>query len=76
MVSVTVKGSKMHFCSQCCINTAGEICRYLLAQPVIPEESHHKIRLMWGSGLRPQIWKTFVKRFNIPAITELYGKLT
>jgi acyl-CoA synthetase (AMP-forming)/AMP-acid ligase II len=24
-------------------------------------------------GLRPQIWREFVTRFNIPAIREFYG---
>ena len=48
----------------------GEICRYLLATPVVPEEKQHKIRIMFGNGLRPQIWKEFVTRFNIPNIAE------
>jgi solute carrier family 27 fatty acid transporter 1/4 len=51
----------------------GEICRYLLATPPKPEERTHKIRMMYGNGLRPQIWEEFVKRFNIPLICELYG---
>lgn len=33
----------------------------------------HKIRIMFGNGLRPQIWKKFVNRFNIPNIAEFYG---
>jgi hypothetical protein len=48
----------------------GEICRYLLATPVVPEERQHKVRIMFGNGLRPQIWKEFVTRFNIPSIAE------
>ena len=51
----------------------GEICRYLLAAPPRPEERAHKIRLMYGNGMRPQIWEEFVKRFNVPLISELYG---
>ena len=51
----------------------GEICRYLLASPVRPEERAHKIRLMYGNGMRPQIWQEFIDRFNIPIIAELYG---
>uniref|UniRef100_A0A1I7YHW0 Very long-chain fatty acid transport protein n=1 Tax=Steinernema glaseri TaxID=37863 RepID=A0A1I7YHW0_9BILA len=50
----------------------GEICRYLLAQPVCPEEKQHKMRLMYGNGLRSEIWKKFVERFNIQ-IGEVYG---
>jgi len=51
----------------------GEICRYLLAAPERPEEKTHKLRMMYGNGMRPQIWKEFVQRFNIPLIAELYG---
>ena len=51
----------------------GEICRYLLNTPYCPEEQQHKIRLMFGNGLRPQIWSQFVNRFNIPNIAEFYG---
>ena len=51
----------------------GELCRYLLAQPERPAERKHKLQLMYGNGLRPQIWKQFVDRFNIPNIGELYG---
>lgn len=51
----------------------GETCRYLLAAKPSPEERSHKIRLMFGNGLRPQIWEEFVKRFQIANISEFYG---
>lgn len=51
----------------------GETCRYLLAAPPRPEDKTHTIRLMYGNGLRPQIWEDFIKRFNIPQIAEFYG---
>ncbi|KAK3920987.1 Long-chain fatty acid transport protein 4 [Frankliniella fusca] len=51
----------------------GEMCRYILSTPPKPEDTQHKIRLMFGNGLRPQIWKEFVDRFNIPAVAEFYG---
>ena len=51
----------------------GETCRYLLAAPSRPEERAHKIRLMYGNGLRRQIWEEFVKRFQIRQISEFYG---
>ena len=57
-----------------CYVNQGEIARYLLAQPTIPEENKHNIRIMFGNGLRRQIWETFVTRFNIPHIAEFYGK--
>lgn len=51
----------------------GEICRFLLAQPKKPQEIQHKIRLMFGNGIRPEIWEEFIERFNIPKICEIYG---
>lgn len=51
----------------------GELCRYLLTTPPRPEDTQHKLRMMYGNGLRPQIWSQFVSRFNIPHIGELYG---
>jgi len=51
----------------------GEICRYLLSQPPCPMDTKHKVRLMFGNGLRPQIWNEFAKRFNIKTISEFYG---
>lgn len=51
----------------------GELCRFLLLTPNKPEETSHNIRMMFGNGLRPQIWKEFQERFNIKEIGELYG---
>jgi solute carrier family 27 fatty acid transporter 1/4 len=54
-------------------NYIGEICRYLLAQPPKPAEKQHRIRIMFGNGLRPSIWNEFVTRFQIKSISEFYG---
>jgi acyl-CoA synthetase (AMP-forming)/AMP-acid ligase II len=51
----------------------GELCRYLLNQPVAPGESDHRIEIATGNGLRPDIWETFQQRFGIPLIREFYG---
>lgn len=51
----------------------GEICRYLLTAPAAPCDTTHKVRLMFGNGLRPQIWKPFVDRFGVKQIGEFYG---
>ena len=51
----------------------GEVCRYLLSQPVKPQDKQHCVRLATGNGLRPQIWKEFQQRFNIDKIAEFYG---
>ncbi|PIK45237.1 putative long-chain fatty acid transport protein 4-like [Apostichopus japonicus] len=56
-----------------CIQYIGEICRYMLDQPVKPSEKQHRVRVAVGNGLRPQIWKEFQSRFNIPQIAEFYG---
>ncbi|KAK8725693.1 hypothetical protein OTU49_010696, partial [Cherax quadricarinatus] len=51
----------------------GEICRYLYNMPEKSEDKGHQIRLMFGNGLRPNLWKDFQTRFNIPRISEFYG---
>ncbi|XP_049835547.1 long-chain fatty acid transport protein 1-like [Schistocerca gregaria] len=51
----------------------GEMCRYLLSVPEKPEDKQHKVRLAFGNGLRPQIWKKFAERFGISQIGEFYG---
>jgi len=51
----------------------GEICRYLLNSPKCNNEVEHSIRLMFGNGLRSEIWKDFITRFKIPNISEFYG---
>lgn len=47
--------------------------RYLLATKPVPEEKLHQVRLMYGNGLRAEIWREFTTRFNIPNIGEFYG---
>lgn len=51
----------------------GEICRYLLSQPVRPSERGHRVRLAVGNGLRPSVWEAFTQRFCIKQIGEFYG---
>lgn len=51
----------------------GEMCRYILATPPKPEDTQHKLRIIFGNGLKAQIWKEFVTRFNIPRVAEFYG---
>ncbi|KAM8987133.1 long-chain fatty acid transport protein 1 [Ara ararauna] len=55
------------------IQYIGEICRYLLNQPVREAEAQHHVRLAVGNGLRPIIWEDFTKRFRIKQIGEFYG---
>lgn len=51
----------------------GEICRYLLSQPVRPSERSHRVRLAIGNGLRPNVWEAFTQRFAVGRIGEFYG---
>ncbi|XP_061736514.1 long-chain fatty acid transport protein 1-like isoform X2 [Nerophis ophidion] len=55
------------------IQYIGEICRYLLAQPVRPSEGHHRVRIAIGNGLRQSVWEEFVQRFGIKHVGEFYG---
>ncbi|APE36719.1 long-chain-acyl-CoA synthetase [Nocardia mangyaensis] len=51
----------------------GELCRYLLNQPVRPAEKGNRIRLVVGNGLRPELWDEFRRRFRIGRVVEFYG---
>lgn len=51
----------------------GEVCRYLLNQPAKKTDRSHKIRVIAGNGLRPDIWEEFTKRFGIARVCEFYA---
>lgn len=51
----------------------GELCRYLVNQPPNQAERGHKVRLAVGSGLRPDTWERFVRRFGPLQVLETYG---
>ncbi|CAH0726565.1 unnamed protein product, partial [Brenthis ino] len=51
----------------------GEMCRYVLATPPSPSDKQHKVRTVYGNGMRPTIWTEFVKRFGIKRVAEFYG---
>jgi fatty-acyl-CoA synthase len=51
----------------------GEVCRYLLNQPSKPTDRAHKVRLIAGNGLRPEIWDEFTQRFGIARVCEFYA---
>ncbi|MEM7409804.1 MAG: long-chain-acyl-CoA synthetase [Myxococcota bacterium] len=56
-----------------CFIYIGELCRYLLNQPDDPRDGEHRLRVIAGNGLRPDIWERFQQRFQIPMIREFYG---
>jgi fatty-acyl-CoA synthase len=51
----------------------GEVCRYLLNQPAKPTDRAHKVRVIAGNGLRPEIWDEFTSRFGIARVCEFYA---
>lgn len=51
----------------------GETARYLLAAPPHPLERKHKVRCMYGNGLRPDVWIRFRERFGVPEVAEFFG---
>ncbi|MDR3511644.1 MAG: long-chain-acyl-CoA synthetase [Caulobacteraceae bacterium] len=51
----------------------GELCRYLLKAPASPNERRHRLRMVCGNGLRPDVWQAFQDRFAIPRILEFYA---
>ena len=42
----------------------GEICRYLLNQPVVAGEREHSWRRMLGAGLTPESWHRWLERLG------------
>ncbi len=48
----------------------GEICRYLLNQPPRPDDRDHRVRVMMGAGLAPELWRPFQERFGVARILE------
>ncbi|QZA08926.1 long-chain-acyl-CoA synthetase FadD6 [Mycolicibacter heraklionensis] len=51
----------------------GELCRYLLNQPAKATDRAHKVRVIAGNGLRPEIWDEFTHRFGIKRVCEFYA---
>lgn len=50
----------------------GETARYLLAAPPSPLDRGHNLRLMFGNGLRPDVWQRFKDRFGVPEVHEFF----
>ena len=51
----------------------GEAARYLLAAPPSPNDRKHKVRCMYGNGLRPDVWDKFRDRFGVPEVAEFFN---
>ncbi|KLJ09804.1 hypothetical protein EMPG_14770 [Blastomyces silverae] len=62
------------------VQYVGETLRYLLAtpreiDPVTGEDLDVKnnVRMLYGNGLRPDVWNRIKERFNVPVICEFYA---
>ncbi|KAI4273792.1 MAG: hypothetical protein L6R38_006254 [Xanthoria sp. 2 TBL-2021] len=62
------------------IQYVGETLRYLLAAPPQTDpttgedlDKRNKVRLAFGNGLRPDVWKRFQDRFGVEGIGEFYS---
>lgn len=51
----------------------GETARYLLAAPPSPLDKAHNLKAMYGNGMRPDIWRKFQTRFNVPCVNEFFN---
>jgi acyl-CoA synthetase (AMP-forming)/AMP-acid ligase II len=51
----------------------GETARYLLAAPSTGTDRNHKVRVMFGNGMRPDVWHRFRRRFGIDTIAEFFN---
>ena len=51
----------------------GELCRYLVNQPQRPQDRDSNVRMAFGNGLRPDVWRKLRTRFRVPEILEFYG---
>ena len=51
----------------------GELCRYLVNQPPRPQDRDSLVRMAFGNGLRPEVWRKLRTRFRVPEILEFYG---
>jgi fatty-acyl-CoA synthase len=51
----------------------GELCRYLVNQPPSDLDSGHRLRLIFGNGLRGDVWEKMLHRFHVGDVLEFYG---
>ncbi len=51
----------------------GELCRYLLNRPQSDQDRNHRLRVIIGNGMRPEVWDEFQQRFGVKHICEFYG---
>jgi len=64
---------EVHATQATLIQYVGETCRYLLSAPPSTLDKTHKVRVAYGNGLRPDVWRRFKERFRIETIAEFYA---
>lgn len=55
------------------ISYVGETARYLLMAPSSHLDTNHRVKGMYGNGLRPDVWIRFRDRFKVEVIVEFFG---
>src|SRR5476651_1912415 len=55
------------------IGYVGELCRYLIDQPVQASDIDNPVVRMVGNGLRPGGWAQFKQRFGVDHVCEFYA---
>lgn len=71
--SVSKFWSEVYDSRATCITYVGETARYLLAAPPSPLDKAHSVRVMYGNGLRPDVWIKFRERFGVPEVAEFFS---
>ncbi|PSK33498.1 Fatty acid transporter protein [Elsinoe australis] len=51
----------------------GETARYLINAPPSAKDRQHRVKSVWGNGMRPDVWERFRERFGIPTIVEFFN---
>lgn len=55
------------------VQHVGELIRYVLNAPPSDQDRNHNVQMVWGNGIRPDVWEAFRQRFGVEAINEIYG---
>lgn len=59
-------------CGATHIHHLGGIVQILLKQPPGPFDRNHRVRIAWGGGCAPDVWREFENRFGLE-LRECYG---
>ena len=71
--SATTFWSDIRISESTCFGYVGELPRYLLAARPSELDKTHKVRYMYGNGMRPDVWGRFRERFGVEEVTEFFN---